>query len=65
MNNLYENERIVPPAFMATTIQKILLRNEVQECALDFYATSPVIEMFATIGNAAISLFESFKKDEE
>lgn len=63
MNNLYENERIVPPAFMATTRQKIMLQDEVQECALEYYATSPVIEMFATIGNAAVSLFESFKRD--
>ncbi|MBR3889963.1 hypothetical protein IKJ53_05555 [bacterium] len=64
MNDLYENERILPPAFMATTRQKILLHDEVQECALDYYTTSPVVEMFATIGNAAVSLFESFKKDE-
>ena len=63
MNNLYENERIVPPAFMATTRQKIMLQDEVQECALEYYATSPVIEIFATIGNAAVSLFESFKRD--
>ena len=63
MNDLYEKEKILPPAFMATTRQKIMLHDEVQECALDYYATSPVIEMFATIGNAAVSLFESFNRE--
>lgn len=61
MNNL-ENEKILPPAFMATTRQKILLNNEVQECVIDYYATSPVIQMFSSIGNIAINLFESLKK---
>lgn len=61
MNNL-ENEKILPPAFMATTRQKILLNDEVQECAIDYYATSPVIRMFSSIGNAAINIFEAFKK---
>ncbi len=64
MNEITENEKFLPPAFMATTRQKILLRShqtQVQEYAMD-YPQSPVINAFLAIGNAAVSLFSSSEK---
>lgn len=64
MNEITENEKFLPPAFMATTRQKILLRShqsQVREYAME-YPQSPVINAVLAIGNAAVSLFSSFEK---
>jgi hypothetical protein len=58
MNEIYENEKFLPPPFMATTRQKILLKNnQVQEYAVDYLTTSPILNIFLTVGNAAVNLF--------
>lgn len=62
MNEITENEVILPPAFMATTRQKILLRShqaQVQEYALE-YPQSPIVSAFLAIGNTVTNLFSSF-----
>lgn len=62
MNEITENEVILPPAFMATTRQKILLKShqvQVQDIALE-YPQSPVIGAFMAIGNTVLNLFSSF-----
>ena len=64
MNNITENENYLPPAFMATTRQKILLKShqsQVQEYAMD-YPQSPIVNAFLTIGNAAVNMFSSLNK---
>lgn len=62
MNNITENEILLPPAFMATTRQKILLKShQVQEYAIE-YPQSPVINMFLAIGNAVVNMFSFLEK---
>lgn len=63
MNEITENETFLPPAFMATTRQKILLRShqvQVQEYALE-YPQSPIVNAFLAIGNTVTNLFSSDK----
>ena len=64
MNEITENEIILPPAFMATTRQKILLKShqsQVQEYALE-YPQSPVVNAFLAIGNTVANMFSSLDK---
>lgn len=64
MKNTIDEELFLPPAFMATTRQKILLKNhtsQVQEYALE-YPQSPIVNALMTIGNVAVNIFSSLNK---
>lgn len=65
MNNITDNENFLPPEFMATTRQKILLKShsQVREYAME-YPQSPIISAFLAIGNAAADLFSIFSNND-
>lgn len=64
MNEITDNEIILPPAFMATTRQKILLKShqaQVREYALE-YPQSPIVNAFIMIGNTVANMFSFLEK---